>query len=51
MQNEGLDYSIVLEEAKRLGFIEADPSADVDGYDARSKLIILSRLCYGVYII
>ena len=40
----GADYATVLAEAQRLGYAEADPSADVDGYDARAKLCILSRL-------
>jgi homoserine dehydrogenase len=40
----GADYAEVLREAQRLGFAEADPSADVDGYDARAKLCILARL-------
>ena len=37
----------VLAEAQRLGYAEADPSADVDGYDARSKLVLLAALAFG----
>jgi homoserine dehydrogenase len=37
----------VLAEAQRLGYAEADPSADIDGYDARSKLAILASLAFG----
>ena len=37
----------MLAEAQRLGYAEADPSADVDGYDARSKLAILAALAFG----
>ena len=37
----------MLAEAQRLGYAEADPSADVDGFDARSKLAILSALAFG----
>ncbi len=37
----------MLKEAQRLGYAEADPSADVDGYDARSKLAILAALAFG----
>ena len=37
----------VLAEAQQLGYAEADPSADVDGFDARSKLAILSALAFG----
>jgi homoserine dehydrogenase len=41
---EGADYATVLADAQQLGYAEADPSADVDGYDARAKLCILSRI-------
>jgi homoserine dehydrogenase len=37
----------VLAEAQRLGYAEADPTADVDGYDARSKLALLAALAFG----
>jgi homoserine dehydrogenase len=40
-------FEDVLAEAQRLGYAEADPSADIDGYDARSKLSILSALAFG----
>jgi homoserine dehydrogenase len=40
----GAEYSSVLKDAQALGYAEADPSADVDGYDARAKLCILSRI-------
>ena len=40
----GADYPEMLKEAQRLGYAEADPSADVDGHDARAKLCILARL-------
>lgn len=40
----GAQYSEVLANAQRAGYAEADPSADVDGYDARAKLCILTRL-------
>ena len=43
MQN-GADYPEMLSEAQRLGYAEADASADVDGHDARAKLCILARL-------
>jgi homoserine dehydrogenase len=41
---EGADYATVLADAQQLGYAEADPSADVDGFDARAKLCILSRI-------
>jgi homoserine dehydrogenase len=40
----GADYSTVLADAQQLGYAEVDPAADVDGYDARAKLCILSRI-------
>ncbi len=39
----GEDYHDMLEKAQAAGYAEADPSADVDGYDARAKLCILAR--------
>jgi homoserine dehydrogenase len=47
MEKRGAGFDAVLAEAQRLGYAEADPSADVDGYDARSKLAILSALAFG----
>jgi homoserine dehydrogenase len=40
----GADYATVLADAQQLGYAETDPAADVDGYDARAKLCILSRI-------
>ena len=40
----GADYGEVLQLAQAAGYAEADPSADVDGFDARAKLCILARL-------
>jgi homoserine dehydrogenase len=40
----GADYATVLADAQQLGYAEVNPSADVDGYDARAKLCILSRI-------
>src|SRR5262249_52077921 len=47
MEKRGDTLESVLEEAQRLGYAEADPSADIDGFDARSKLAILSALAFG----
>ena len=41
------DFDDVLAEAQQLGYAEADPTADIDGYDARSKLAILAALAFG----
>src|ERR1700689_4754815 len=40
----GAAFADVLEDAQKLGYAEANPSEDVDGYDARAKLVILSRI-------
>ena len=40
----GAEYADVLRKAQQLGYAEADPSADVDGFDARAKLCVLARL-------
>jgi homoserine dehydrogenase len=47
IEKRGASFDDVLKEAQRLGYAEADPSADVDGFDARSKLAILSALAFG----
>ena len=47
IENKGASFGEVLAEAQRLGYAEADPSADVDGWDARSKLAILAALAFG----
>ena len=44
MDEEGADYSEVLAEAQRLGYAEADPTADVEGLDAAAKAAILATL-------
>lgn len=46
MSEEGIDFEEALAEAKRLGYAEPDPTADIEGYDARYKLSILSTLCF-----
>ncbi|MFO0388139.1 MAG: homoserine dehydrogenase [Alphaproteobacteria bacterium] len=47
MRGEGLDLPVVMEEAGKLGYLEADPSFDVDGIDAAHKLSILTSLAFG----
>ena len=37
----------MLKEAQKLGYAEADPAADVEGWDARSKLCILAKMSFG----
>jgi homoserine dehydrogenase len=43
----GRDYNDVLAEAQAHGYAEADPTADVEGYDALAKILILSSLVFG----
>ena len=50
MERRGDSLETVLAEAQQLGYAEADPAADVDGYDARSKLALLSALAFGVRV-
>lgn len=50
MQLEGADFDTVLEEAQGLGYAEADPAADVDGWDAADKIAILAALAFGGHI-
>ena len=47
MQTEGGDFNDVLADAQRLGYAEADPTADVDGLDAADKIAILASLGFG----
>src|SRR5689334_9393741 len=47
IEKHGSAFNAVLSEAQRLGYAEADPSADVDGFDARSKLALLAALAFG----
>ncbi|MCH1435315.1 MAG: homoserine dehydrogenase [Acidimicrobiales bacterium] len=50
MSVEGADYGDVLAEAQALGFAEADPTADVEGYDAGAKAAIIASIVFGVQV-
>ncbi len=50
MSDEGASYETVLADAQALGFAEADPTADVEGYDASYKLSILSSLAFNRFL-
>ena len=50
MSTEGSDFDTVLKEAQEKGYAEADPTADVEGYDACRKIAILSSLAYGKFL-
>ncbi|UOF91117.1 homoserine dehydrogenase [Fodinisporobacter ferrooxydans] len=45
---EGLSYEEALAEAQALGYAEADPTSDVDGYDAQYKIVILANIVMGI---
>ena len=47
MASEGAAFADVLKDAQALGYAEADPTADVDGFDALYKIAILGRLAFG----
>ncbi len=47
MRDKGTPFADVLKEAQRLGYAEANPSADVDGIDAARKIVILAALACG----
>jgi homoserine dehydrogenase len=51
IEKRGAAFDQILVEAQEAGYAEADPSADVDGFDARSKLAILSALAFGERIV
>jgi homoserine dehydrogenase len=50
MAREGLDFAVVLREAQKLGYAEANPENDVEGYDARYKLAILASLAFQMKV-
>lgn len=47
MTNEGASFNLVLEEAQALGYAEADPTGDVQGYDSMYKIAILASIAFG----
>jgi homoserine dehydrogenase len=48
MRDKGLPFDMVLGEAQRLGYAEADPAFDVEGTDAAHKLTILAAIAFGI---
>lgn len=48
--NRGLSYDQAVQEAQRLGYAEADPSADVNGQDSVRKIAILADIAFGVWV-
>jgi homoserine dehydrogenase len=50
MEDAGLSYEAVFDEANQLGFLEADPELDVGGIDAGHKLALLASIAYGTQV-
>jgi homoserine dehydrogenase len=50
MTEERIDFPDALREAQQLGYAEADPTLDVNGWDAAHKAIILASLAYGFFV-
>jgi homoserine dehydrogenase len=50
MKLEGLDFQPTLAEAQRLGYAEADPGLDIDGFDSQHKIGILASLAHGFWV-
>jgi homoserine dehydrogenase len=48
MRDKGLDFEVVLKEAQRLGYAEADPTFDIEGVDAAHKATLMSALAFGI---
>lgn len=48
MRSKGLDFDVVLKEAQKLGYAEADPTFDIEGVDAGHKVTIMSAIAFGV---
>ncbi len=48
MRDKGLDFDVVLKEAQRLGYAEADPTFDIEGIDAAHKVALMSAIAFGV---
>ncbi len=49
MSSRGIDFPAALAGAQEMGYAEADPSLDIDGFDAAHKLTLLIRLAWGVH--
>ena len=48
MRDKGLDFGVVLKEAQRLGYAEADPTFDIEGVDAAHKATLISAIAFGI---
>lgn len=50
MASQGAGFDDVLGEAQKLGYAEADPTSDVDGWDAAYKIAVLARVAFGASV-
>lgn len=50
IEKNGTDFSEALKEAQRLGYAEADPTADIGGFDVKNKIAILSATAYRGFV-
>jgi len=50
MRDKGLDFAVVLKEAQRLGYAEADPTFDIEGVDAAHKVTLMSAIAFGIAV-
>jgi homoserine dehydrogenase len=48
MRDKGLDFDVVLKDAQRLGYAEADPTFDIGGMDAAHKATLMSAIAFGI---
>jgi len=50
MHSQGIDYDVALNDARKKGYAESDPSLDVDGWDPKYKLCIITGHAYGLFL-
>jgi len=50
MHNNAIDFNVALEEARVKGFAESDPTLDIEGWDAKYKLCIITGHAYGLFL-
>ncbi len=50
MKREGADFDLVLKDAQKQGYAEANPSLDIDGFDSQHKIGILASLAHGFWV-
>ncbi|MFT6589232.1 MAG: homoserine dehydrogenase [Rhodoferax sp.] len=48
MRDKGVDFTVALQDAQRLGYAEADPTFDIEGVDAAHKITLMSAIAFGI---